>query len=367
MTTGLSRYGRNLLRSLQDIGTDVTVLNPKPQIPTVISNFTRRFGMDLERFLLTYPIRVPKAREGTIIHLTSQNQASGIIARKQSTYIVTVHDLITLTHRKQQEVTGYMTFYDKLFDDLAARGLKRARAIIADSESTRDDILRFLNFPEEKIDVIPLGVNHARFNFNDNCNTLDAISGANHPESKLILNVGSEDPRKNLRRVFQAFANLLPEMPTLRLIRVGSARFFEERKRLEAHAHGLGIADKITFLEQITDTQLAQYYRAADILLFPSLYEGFGLPVLEAMACGTPVITSNTSSLPEVAGDAAILVDPENVEAIAEAMRRVLAGPALAQELRAKGLERAKQFTWERCARETIAVYEKVLGQKLTD
>ena len=123
----------------------------------------------------------------------------------------------------------------------------------------------------------------------------------------------------------------------------------------------------VHFTGYVEEEDLPALYNGASLFVFPSLYEGFGLPVLEAMACGTPVITSNTSSLPEVAGDAAILVDPENVEAIVEAMRRVLADRALAAELQAKGLERAKQFTWERTARETIAVYEKVLGQKITD
>jgi len=121
----------------------------------------------------------------------------------------------------------------------------------------------------------------------------------------------------------------------------------------------------VRFTGYVEEEDLPALYNGADLFVFPSLYEGFGLPVLEAMACGTPVVTSNTSSLPEVAGDAALLVDPYDVEEIATAMRRILEDEALTAELRAKGLARAKEFSWERTARETIAVYEKVLGKKL--
>jgi glycosyltransferase involved in cell wall biosynthesis len=127
----------------------------------------------------------------------------------------------------------------------------------------------------------------------------------------------------------------------------------------------LGLQEQVTFTGYVPDEDLPALYNAAELFVFPSLYEGFGLPVLEAMACGAPVVTSNTSSLPEVAGDAAILVDPYDVNAIAQAMRQVLEDPALAEALRQKGLERAKLFTWEKTARQTIAVYEKVLGEKL--
>jgi len=116
----------------------------------------------------------------------------------------------------------------------------------------------------------------------------------------------------------------------------------------------------VVFTGYVSQEKLPCLYRNADLFVFPSLYEGFGLPVLEAMACGTPVITSNTSSLPEVAGDAAVLVDPYSVEDIADAMERVLTDPDLRTELSRKGKERAKQFTWEKCARETLKVYEEV-------
>ncbi len=126
-----------------------------------------------------------------------------------------------------------------------------------------------------------------------------------------------------------------------------------------------GLEEWVTFTGYVPDADLPALYNGADLFCFPSLYEGFGLPVLEAMACGTPVVTSNTTSLPEVAGEAALLVDPYDVEDIAAAMQRVLTEPDLAHDLRERGLARAGQFSWEKTARETIAVYERVLGEKL--
>jgi glycosyltransferase involved in cell wall biosynthesis len=125
----------------------------------------------------------------------------------------------------------------------------------------------------------------------------------------------------------------------------------------------LGLENHMHFMGFVPEDDLPALYNGADLFAFPSLYEGFGLPVLEAMACGTPVITSNVSSLPEVAGNAALLVDPYNVDELAGAIRRILSDPALAADLRARGLERARQFSWERTAQETLEVYRNVLQQ----
>jgi glycosyltransferase involved in cell wall biosynthesis len=183
-------------------------------------------------------------------------------------------------------------------------------------------------------------------------------------EPPYILYVGSLEKRKNLPRLLQAYARLRQDLPGWKLVIVGarkwkSAPIFDTLSRL-------GLEPYVHFTGFVEEDDLPALYNGADLFCFPSLYEGFGLPVLEAMACGTPVVTSSTSSLPEVAGEAALLVDPYDVEAIAAAMRRVLSDPELAQDLRARGLARAAQFTWERTARETIAVYERVLGKSLT-
>ncbi len=174
-----------------------------------------------------------------------------------------------------------------------------------------------------------------------------------------ILAVGTIEPRKNLVRLLEAYRSLLDRGSTAGLVIAGRKGwryegFFE---RITA----LRLAERVTLLGPFPDAELPALYSAADVLAFPSLYEGFGLPVLEAMACGTPVVASNTSALPEAAGDAGILVAPHDVAALAGALERVLADPVLAAELRGRGLAQAARFTWRRAAEATLDLYRTVI------
>jgi glycosyltransferase involved in cell wall biosynthesis len=168
-----------------------------------------------------------------------------------------------------------------------------------------------------------------------------------------VLYVGNIKPHKNLVRLIEAFADLRRDdrFEPLKLLIIGDEISKLPALRRAVHRHKLH--KHVRFLGYLPDQTLASLYRLASVFVFPSLYEGFGLPPLEAMASGTPVVTSNVSSLPEVAGGAAVLVDPYDVESIAEGLRRVLTNPALAAELRQKGLERAREFSWERSVRRT--------------
>ncbi len=179
-----------------------------------------------------------------------------------------------------------------------------------------------------------------------------------------ILYIGSLEPRKNLLRLLEAYNQLLDWSSHWHLVIVG-ARNIWKSEPLEKFVGEHNLQSHIHFPGYIPDDELPALYNGADLFVFPSLYEGFGLPVLESMACGTPVVTSNTSSLPEVAGDAALLVDPYNVEEIAGAMQLILSDVEFAIDLRSRGLERAKKFTWEKTASQTIAVYEQLLRVKL--
>jgi glycosyltransferase involved in cell wall biosynthesis len=185
-----------------------------------------------------------------------------------------------------------------------------------------------------------------------------------HIEFPYILYVGSIEPRKNLPRLLVAYAHLRRRGSTRWRLVVAGPRKWKSGPVYDAVAR-LELAEHVHFAGFVPEADLPALYNGADLFAFPSLYEGFGLPVLEAMACGTPVVTANTSSLPEVAGAAALLVDPSDVEEIAGALRRVLEDPALARDLRERGLARAAQFSWERTARATVAVYEKVLGNRI--
>ena len=363
ITTGLSRYTCQLYQALQRIGTDIELVDTKrPAIPDVINRVCKSLGFDLNSFFTTYPLLLPMSKKTGLIHLTSQNQASALVFGAHRRAIITVHDLITLAYRDQVELTGYMTRYDRLFESLVKRGLEKASALIADSEHTRQDIIRTLNYPADKISVVYLGIDQARFQPRE---VSDDFYETYHldKQASYLLYVGSEDPRKNLSRLIDSLRPIVAQQPNIKLLKVGAARFVGERKQLQQKIQRLGLEDHVLFFDQVPDKDLVCFYNMADLFVFPSLYEGFGLPVLEAMACGTPVLTSNRSSLPEVAGEAAILVDPYNVNAITHGIMQLLSDSTLADSMRQKGLERAHQFTWERTARETMAVYERVLAE----
>ena len=164
-----------------------------------------------------------------------------------------------------------------------------------------------------------------------------------------------------MERALQAFAIIEDRFPSVRFVLAGPRTW--KQTPVEDLVQVLGIGEKVLLTGPLTDIDLPALYSGADLFVFPSLCEGFGLPPLEAMACGTPVVCSDATSLPEVVGDAALTVDPYNVEALAEAMCRVLGERDLASALRARGLERAQQFTWRRTARETLGVYRQVLDE----
>ena len=177
-----------------------------------------------------------------------------------------------------------------------------------------------------------------------------------------VLCVGAQQSRKNLPRLVAAFARLRADLPTSRLVIVGPTLWRYDG--LQEQIQSLGLDDAVQVLGYVPDKDLPALYSAADVFVFPSLYEGFGLPILEAMACGTPVVCSNSTSLPEVANDAALLIEPHDVDGMAGAMQRVLRDADLRVMLRKSGLKRAQDFSWERAAQETVAVYRQVMNER---
>jgi glycosyltransferase involved in cell wall biosynthesis len=267
--------------------------------------------------------------------------------------VLTIHDAIPYVYPQTSTRLDWLIY--RVWLPLAVRA---ASAVITDSAHSREDILTHLPVAPERVAVVPLAADR-RFRPLPLAQVEPVLRhyGLQRP---YILYVGALESRKNLPRLLEAYALLRAWSPRWRLMIVGAAKWkfspiFDAVQRLGLEGH-------VDFTGYVADEHLPALYAGADLFAFPSLYEGFGLPVLEAMACGAPVVTSNTSSLPEVAGDAALLVDPTDVRQIAQAMWLVLSQPALAAELRARGLARAAQFTWKRTARETIAVYERVLG-----
>ncbi len=266
--------------------------------------------------------------------------------------VVTVHDLIYRAYPDSH--AGLLSLGMRVLVPLAAH---RSHRVIADSASTRDDLIRLLHVPARKIDVVPLGVGPAPTPAPDAAREVRARY-ARHGQP-LVLSVSAKRPHKNLLRLLDALA-LLPAQRRPVLVLPGYATPHEAE--LRARAAELGIAADVRFVGWVDARELDGLYAAADAFVFPSLYEGFGLPVLEAMRRGVPVACSDRSSLPEVAGDAALLFDPERPQAIADAIAALLEDPDRAQRLRAAGLRQAERFSWTATARGTLDSYERALG-----
>jgi len=247
--------------------------------------------------------------------------------------------------------------YQRLFTRLSAR---RANHVITYSASTAQDLTRFFAVPEERISVVYPGVDDAYRPVQDESVLLDFKRQRGLPE-RFILFVGTLEPRKNLVMLLQAYAQYRQRTGGDHKLVLGGGKGWLHRPLFTA-IEELGLEDHVLLPGFIPEEELPLWYNAADIFVYPSLYEGFGLPPLEAMACGTPVIVSDTSSLPEVVGDAGILVDPHRPRDWADALSLLCQNANRREALVERGMERAKEFSWTRMARETIRVYRHVLN-----
>jgi glycosyltransferase involved in cell wall biosynthesis len=289
------------------------------------------------------------AREGVeLVHsLASTAPAWGGFRR-----VVTVHDLIYA--RFPEAHAGIRDLGMRVLVPLAVRCSNR---VIVDSESTREDLVELLGTPAERIDVVPLGVGTVK-----RCEPLperELRERLDLGERRVALSLSAKRPHKNLMALIDALARIPAERrPVLVLPGYPTAHEAELRER----AVSAGVQGDLRFLDWLSGEEFEGLWRIAEVFVFPSLYEGFGLPVLEAMARGVPVACSNASSLPEVAGEAALMFDPHDEAAIANAIERLLSDSAEVDRLRARGLERVRQFTWERTARLTLESYARALG-----
>jgi glycosyltransferase involved in cell wall biosynthesis len=268
--------------------------------------------------------------------------------------VMTIHDLIHL--RFSNLFSRKVRLYYQLVVKPAARKMKR---IITDSESSKRDVVSLLGILPQQITVIPLGVEQS-CRAASGRNDIDSLLKKFEIQGDFILSVGNRKPHKNFVRLIRSF-NLLEKRYNighmLVIIVDDDPRFTEIENEIAA----LHLEQKVKIINDfISREDLFLLYSAADLFVLPSLYEGFGLPALEAMVCGTPVVSSSASSLPEVIGDAGILVGPYDIEEMAECMNRVLADRSLWNELRENGLARIKNFTWEETARRTLEVYKQV-------
>ena len=267
--------------------------------------------------------------------------------------VVTVHDLSFV--RFPGAFRAFNRVYLRWITRLSAR---RAAQVIAVSGSTRDDLVRLFGLTAERVTVVHNGVTE---DFSPAAeDEVEAFRQAKGLPSRFVLYVGTIEPRKNLVRLVDAYAQLPPPIRKNAPLVIGGGKGWFYSQVFQRVAD-LGLEGSVIFPGFLPIEELPWWYRAASLFVYPSVFEGFGLPVLEALASGTPVITSNTSSLPEVAGDAAILVDPRDASALSNAMLQVLSDRSKAEAMRELGTVQAAKFSWQRTARETEAVYKSVL------
>jgi glycosyltransferase involved in cell wall biosynthesis len=360
--TGTSRYAEWLRRELGSVGVSVDVAAPDPFPPWERpSRALAAAGLDLRAFFASYPFRAPLGG-ADLIHLTTQTLGTLLVWRRpRAPAVVTVLDIIPYLIRDRPDLRPFGHPLDAMFYRLALAGLRRADALIAISEYTRRTLIDTLHVPPERVHTVPLAVDHEVFKPVAVGADFDRRYGL-PGEGQVVLYVGSDDPRKDLRSLLRAFALARARRPGAALVLAGPRQFPGARESLVALAAELGIADQVRFLGAVPDHDLARLYCRSDVLVLPSLYEGFGLPPLEAMACGTPVICASTSSLPEVVGDAGRLVPPSRPDELADGIVDLLSDQAKRAELSDRGRARAAAFTWRRVAAATHAVYRTVVS-----
>jgi glycosyltransferase involved in cell wall biosynthesis len=359
--TGTENYALRLIQALLGLGAGHRLRLYTNRLPAA-----GLWGMDLASAGATMRY-MPFPRLWTHLRLSAE-----MLASPPDVLFVPSH-VLPLVHPRRSVVTvhdlGYL-YYPEAHRSGDRRYLhwstgwsaRHATALLADSQATRADLERAYGIDPARVTVVYLGRDERLERAGDPQEVARA-GGRYGVRPRYLLYVGTLQPRKNLERVIAAFARLAgdPALEDVTLVLAGRQGWLCEP--LFRQVEQLGLAGRVFIPGYIADEDLAGLYSGALAYVFPSLHEGFGFPVLEAQACGVPVMTSNNSSLPEVAGDAALLVDPHDVDAIAAAMYRLVTDEALRRELVRRGYENVKRFSWEKCARETLAVLESVVDK----
>lgn len=358
---GISAYQQHLLTSMAALQTNMTftavVTEQEWQAPSPVHTYRAPAwtGHPLLR-ILWEQVSLP-----SVLHRLQASLYHGLafvapLRGPDIPRVITVHDL-SFVHFPET-LPAWKARYLRLFTRLS---LQRATRVITVSENTRRDVLRWVSLPEDRVVTVYNGVEE-RFR------PLPAQDVARWRERRglpktFVLYLGTLQPRKNLETLIRAFAHWRQDAPPFHrevvLVLAGARGWFYDT--LFRLVEDLGLRKHIFFPGYVPSDELPYWYNAATVFAYPSLFEGFGLPVLEAMACGTPVLAAATSSLPEIVGDAGILLPPDDVEAWTEALGRMLADPDLRATLAQAGRARASQFSWQRAARETLAVYRDAL------
>ena len=330
-------------------GLDQSALGLPPNfrvLPSLLPTINPRVRIPWEQFLAPFILRATRA---DLFH--GVLNVAPIVCPVPS--LITIHDLAFI------RFPATFRAYNRTYLDMATRlSARHAARILVVSEHTRREVVGLLGVPAERVVVTP---NAARAHFRPPAAAdLAAFRLRKQLPERFVLYVGTLEPRKNLTTLLDAYVEVARRYPQVPLLIGGGKGWLYDSvfQRLEQ----LGLRDRVHFIGYLDEDELPLWYAAAALFVFPSIYEGFGMPPLEAMACGTPVVTSNSSSLPEVVGDAGLMASPHDPAAFADAMVRLLSDPDLAQELRMRGLERARHFAWQTSAERTLAAYHAALS-----
>ncbi len=340
----MARYADELGAELRHLGCDVhdyVAARPWPGLEGIggtLANYAWRS--------IVYP-RSAQKHKGELSHIIDHTYAHLVDWLDPGPTVVTCHDLAPIEFKPRGRFLSYRLWRRSF------RGMLRATHIITDSSHTRDAILRNSDYPEARITVVPLGVGASFFQPVAGSERRELIQRNGLADRPVILHVGSCHPRKNIETILYALVELEDLAPVF--VQIGG-QFSRSQHGFIVNA---GLTNRIRQYPVVSEQLLRAWYQIALVFAYPSFYEGFGLPVIEAMAAGTPVVCSTSTSLPEVAGNAARHFDPNDPLALSTEIRSIMGSSDLAEELRERGSRRAREFTWENTARLTLDVYER--------
>jgi glycosyltransferase involved in cell wall biosynthesis len=350
--TGTETYSRELIRALLALnGTHAYRLYTRERVPREYFGASANFQVRA----------MPFPRLWSHLRLSLE-----MVARPPEVLFVPAH-VLPLVHPRRSIVTvhdlGQLHFPDayparqRLYHNASARWNARGAAhLFVDSEATRDDVARFYRVAPDKMTVVYPAYDARLYQPGRDAARIEAIQSRFRIGGDYVLAVGTIHPRKNYARLIEAFSKLT--IPHCQLVIVGKRGWLFGS--IVDRAKSLGLASRVLFLDYVPAAEMPALVSGARVFAFPSLHEGFGLPVLEAQACGTPVVCSMTSSFPEVAGDAALFVDPFDVDALAAALERAWVDDALRAKLIAHGFENVKRFSWDKSARQVLDVFARM-------
>lgn len=350
-------YADGLISGLRAMRPDWEIIELQPQVNRVRKNkVSQKLGKYYEQYW-HYPQQI-KNKSADIFHIIdhSDGHLAHWLKSAAAPVVATCHDLVNLLQPANANHQAILPMLSSALWNYSVKGLQMADHVVTVSAHTAKDVRNLLDIPPQNLTVVHNAVEAVFHTLPTN--TVEPIFDQYKipPDRFCLLNVGSSQPRKNITTLLAVLAKLVDQSSgqPIHLIKAGADFTDEQLAMIQRY----GLDNHITHIKNPDKATLVKLYNAADVLVAPSLYEGFGITILEAMAYGTPTITSNVSSLPEISGDAAILVDPHDIDAIAAAILSLKAAPILRQELIQKGLEHVKAFTWRRSAEKVIQVYE---------